>query len=237
MKRGDFIWSGVLVLLVALLCSPISHSVIIEATKSHPYAMGFMKFAILASMGELLAIRITGGNWTLPPGMIYRTAIWGTIGFCLVGIFAVFSNGTAAALQNGMLPGGEYKSALIQAIWTSALLNLAFGPVLMAGHRILDTYLDLAGGRLLKIPSIRLRSVIAHIDWSNLIEFVCVKMLVFFWIPAHTITFLLPPEYRLLYAAGLSFALGVILAIAKRRQGVSQAVAPAIAGLYSSADA
>ena len=142
MKRGDFIWSGILVLLAAALLFPVSHAVIINATKLHPYAMGFVKFAILASLGELLAIRITGGEWTLPPGMIYRTFIWGAIGFCIVATFAVFSAGTSAALQNGMLPGGQYKSALIQALWASALLNSTFGPVLMCGHRILDARLS-----------------------------------------------------------------------------------------------
>ena len=38
-----------------------------------------------------------------------------------------------------------------------------------------------------------------------------------FWIPAHTFTFLLPPELRILFAAFLSVALGAILAFAKRR--------------------
>lgn len=36
----------------------------------------------------------------------------------------------------------------------------------------------------------------------------------FFWIPAHTITFLLPPDYQVLFAALLGIALGTILAIA-----------------------
>jgi hypothetical protein len=88
----------------------------------------------------------------------------------------------------------------------------------MCGHRILDTYVDLAGGRLFKLSSVSLKAVVTHIDWHNLIEVVCFKLLVFFWIPAHTITFLLPTEYRLLYAASLSFALGVILAFAKSHQ-------------------
>ena len=35
-----------------------------------------------------------------------------------------------------------------------------------------------------------------------------------FWIPAQTITFLLPEDYRVLFAAFLSIVLGVLLAIA-----------------------
>ena len=38
----------------------------------------------------------------------------------------------------------------------------------------------------------------------------------FFWYPAHTITFLLPDEVRVLFAAILGVALGVLLAIAAR---------------------
>jgi hypothetical protein len=40
------------------------------------------------------------------------------------------------------------------------------------------------------------------------------KTIPFFWIPAHTITFLLPADFRILFAAILGVALGIILAIA-----------------------
>jgi hypothetical protein len=222
-KRGDLIWAGILGCVVAALFCPASHAVIMKATQLHPYLTGFVKFGILASLGELLAIRIIADGWAFPPGMVYRTFVWGCIGFCVVATFAVFSDGVTADLRSGLLPGGQWGSSLIRAIWTSAILNLTFGPVLMCGHRIVDTYLDLADGRLLKLPSVRLEEVISKIDWHNLIEVVCIKMLVFFWIPAHTITFLLPPEYRTLCAASLCFALGVILAFFKRKRSQIQA--------------
>ncbi|WP_321415721.1 Mpv17/PMP22 family protein [uncultured Desulfobacter sp.] len=40
------------------------------------------------------------------------------------------------------------------------------------------------------------------------------KTLPFFWIPAHTITFLLPPDFQVLFAAILGIVLGIILAVA-----------------------
>jgi hypothetical protein len=43
------------------------------------------------------------------------------------------------------------------------------------------------------------------------------KTIPFFWIPAHTLTFLLPSEYRVLAAAMLSIALGLILTITKKK--------------------
>jgi len=44
-------------------------------------------------------------------------------------------------------------------------------------------------------------------------NFIFKRTIPFFWIPAHTITFLLPPEFRVLFAALLGIALGLILAI------------------------
>lgn len=218
MKRGDFIWAAILGCVVAALLYPTSHAAIMNATQLHPYLMGFVKFSILASLGELLAIRIIGNEWTFPSGMIYRVFVWGGVGFFMVPAFPVYSNGVAAALHSGMLPGGQSGSPLIRAIWTSVVMNMTFGPVVMIGHRVCDTYLDLAGGRLLRLPSVRLGEVITTINWHNLIEVVCIRMLVFFWLPAHTITFLLSPQYRVLCAASLSFALGVILAFFKRER-------------------
>lgn len=40
--------------------------------------------------------------------------------------------------------------------------------------------------------------------------------LFWFWIPAHTGTFMLPPQYRIITAALLSIALGTILGTAKK---------------------
>jgi hypothetical protein len=41
--------------------------------------------------------------------------------------------------------------------------------------------------------------------------------ILWFWIPAHTITFCLPAEFRIIMAAGLSVCLGAILAFAKAK--------------------
>jgi hypothetical protein len=51
-------------------------------------------------------------------------------------------------------------------------------------------------------------------NWDVMWGFVFTKTIVFFWIPAHTINFLLPPEFRVLVAAILGIVLGIILAVA-----------------------
>jgi len=52
------------------------------------------------------------------------------------------------------------------------------------------------------------------INWNIQWHFVFKKTIPFFWIPAHTITFLLPADFQVLFAALLSVMLGLILAIA-----------------------
>jgi hypothetical protein len=58
-----------------------------------------------------------------------------------------------------------------------------------------------------------MEDIITKLDWKVQWNFIFKKTIPFFWIPAHTITFLLPPEFRVLFAALLGIALGIILSI------------------------
>jgi len=218
MRLGDVIWLAGLGGIVLLLLMPETNIVFVAISKAHPYALGFVKFALLATMGELLALRIVAGVWKQPPGLVWRAAVWGFLGIVIVLVFDVFGSGVTSAVKKGLLPVGDGETARVMtAFWISTLLNLVFAPTMMAFHRITDTYLDLAGGDLAKIRGVSLCNVVSHIDWQGFISFVLVTTIPLFWIPAHTITFLLPPEYRVIMAAFLSIALGAILAFAKRR--------------------
>jgi hypothetical protein len=53
--------------------------------------------------------------------------------------------------------------------------------------------------------------------------FVFKKTLPCFWVPAHTITFMLPPHFQMVFAALLGVVLGVILAAAGMRNSTSGA--------------
>jgi hypothetical protein len=219
MNRGDFLWLAALCAASSIMLVPSSHQIFISATKAHPYVMGFGKFAVLATMGELLAIRIAMGEWKRPAGVTYRGIIWGLIGVLIVLMFEIFSSGVAAAVSKGLLWSGDVSTSKIwTAFWISSIMNFAFGPVFMTLHRITDTYIDLICGENTPPGDVKLSDVIARIDWQGLVSFVVLKTIPFFWIPAHTITFLLPPEYRVLMAAYLSIALGAILSYGKRRK-------------------
>lgn len=221
MKRfsiGDFAWLGLLALVTLFFLSPATHQIFIRLTAIYPYWMGFAKFAILATMGELLALRLAGGSWKRPVGLGFKMLIWGLFGVAITFMFSFYSAGVAALEEKGLLPAGSgFLGAFLKAFFTSAIMNLTFGPVFMALHRVTDTYIDLSyqgqkpsGG-----------AVLSAIRWADFISFVVCKTIPLWWIPVHTLTFLLPAEYRVLAAAYLSVALGIILVYARKRKTIA----------------
>ncbi len=210
MKKGDIIWVALLIAVLFFMLSPLTNQTFEQATLQYPYLLGFVKFAILATMGELLALRIVKGDYVMPPGFVWRVLIWGIIGILITLMFKVFAGGVLFALDKGYLP---FKgSSLAFAFFTSLLMNSFFAPTFMALHKHTDTYLDLRHTN----KNVQLADVVAAIDWQNFISFVVLKTIPFFWIPAHTITFLLPAQYRVMVAALLSIALGLILSFSKK---------------------
>lgn len=193
-------------------------------TREYPYLMGFVKVGLLATFGELLAVRIARGRWALPVGLWMKAVIWGLLGMSFTLMFPVFGGGVAAATVAGLLPqAGGVAGKVLGALLISTMMNICFAPVMMGFHRITDTFIDLAEGRFGGLARVSLARVVAHIDWYGFVSFVLLRTIPLFWIPAHTITFLLPAEYRVLFSALLSVALGAILSVAKR----SAAVRPA----------
>ena len=215
MKKGDVVWLFSLAAFVAILITPVTHKMFVKFTTEHAYMGGFTKFFILATMGELLAIRIVTSDWSIPKGLLYRAFVWGLLGMVIVLIFNLFAAGIAGALVNGFLPGGNSKFAF--AFFVSFIMNLSFTPTMMTFHRITDTFIDLKYEN--KKGKVTLSDVVERIDWDGFISFVLMRTIPIFWIPAHTITFLLPLEYRVLSAAFLSIALGAILAFAIKKNG------------------
>lgn len=211
MRKGDFLWILALSAVAAFLLVPATRQAFVAATEAHPYLVGFAKFFVLATMGELLALRIVTGLWKAPACMFQRALVWGVLGMAIVLVFEVFAGGVVSALGKGLLPGAG--SRLAFAFFVSSIMNLTFGPAMMLTHRMTDTCLDLRhegkGAGILDI--------VARIDWKSFVSFVLLKTIPCFWIPAHTLVFLLPSAYRVLAAALLSIALGAILAFAKKK--------------------
>lgn len=214
MNKGDFLWIGGIVLVVLFIVSPLTNPIFLSMTSAHPYMMSFAKFAILATMGELLALRIRSGKWTKSVGMLYKAIVWGLFGMWITLAFQLFAGGVVAAQTKGYLPGAGVSFAF--AFFTASTMNLIFAPVFMACHKCTDSYINLKVGGIIRKPS--LNDVLKDADWNSYVGFVLLKTIPFFWIPAHTVTFLLPAEYRIVAAAFLSIALGVFLALANKKK-------------------
>ncbi|MDF2628033.1 MAG: hypothetical protein K0R39_1864 [Symbiobacteriaceae bacterium] len=186
-------------------------------TREYPYLMGFIKVGLLATLGEILALRIARGKWAVPVGLWMKAVIWGFLGMSFTLTFSVFGSGVTAAGAAGLLPvAGGLWGKVLSALLISTMMNICFAPVMMGFHRITDTFIDLADGRFGGLARVSLKDVVAHIDWYGFLSFVLIRTIPLFWIPAHTVTFLLPAEYRVLFSALLSIALGAILSMAKR---------------------
>lgn len=213
MKKGDFIWLITLTVFVIILVVPSTREAFMAFTSAMPYMGGFVKFALLATMGDLLGARIVKGCYIIPPGIIFRIVIWGLIGMMVSLVFTIFMEGAKAAQNAGLLP---FKGATAaQAFFGSTVMNLTFGPMMMAFHKFTDLYADAKFGSR---ETVTLSSLVDRLDWHSLVEFSWVKTCIFFWIPAHTVVFMLPGQYRVLVSAFLSIALGLLLALAKREK-------------------
>ncbi|MFU8826918.1 MAG: hypothetical protein ACNA70_05430 [Brevefilum sp.] len=212
-RLGDLLWLLVLAAVTAVLAIPASHQVFIQLTTRYPYGMGFLKFALLATMGELLSLRLAHHAWKKPVGLFFKLIVWGVIGVLITFMFSFYSAGVAAMVDRGTLNLGDGMLAILYpAFLTSLIMNLTFGIVFMALHRVSDTYIEMRFNQ--QRPSCN--QLIQAINWQAFITFVVGKTIPLFWIPAHTITFSLPPYLRVVVAAYLSIVLGLILAYAKR---------------------
>jgi hypothetical protein len=198
-----------LVVITAFLAIPATRQIFIQLTQNYPYGMGFIKFALLATMGELLALRLAHQTWTKPAGLFYKIIVWGLIGVLITFMFSFYSAGVAAMVADR----GSILSKLYAAFLTSLIMNLTFGIVFMAMHRISDTYIEMRFN--LEKPSFK--QLIETINWQAFITFVVGKTIPLFWIPAHTLTFLLPPYLRVVVAAYLSIILGLILVYSTKK--------------------
>ncbi|MBC7960576.1 MAG: hypothetical protein H7X94_11955, partial [Vallitaleaceae bacterium] len=102
--KGDILWAGMLLIWILILVIPMLRTQFIQITDAHPYLGGFVKFAILASMGDMLGARILKGRWVFPTGFFFKAIVWGILGMMITLVFTVFMSGAAGAQAAGRLP-------------------------------------------------------------------------------------------------------------------------------------
>ncbi len=237
MKKGDWILIACVAVVAALFAIPQTHAAegFNWATAHHPYIMAFFKFAILATLGEMLALRIREGVYNKKGfGVLPRMIVWGFLGMAIAMAMVIFKSGVPVFLGTvaDALKGGGTHAVTYAAIFkaseltwgkvgiafaVSVLMNSIFAPVMMTFHKCTDIHITDNGGTVRGLlRPMKMREIFAHkVNWDMQWNFVIKKTIPLFWFPAHTITFILPANLQVLFAALLGVALGLILAIKK----------------------
>ncbi|AEX85732.1 hypothetical protein XO10_06550 [Marinitoga sp. 1135] len=154
----------------------------------NPLVAAMVKFAILGTAGEVVAKLITKSKISITK-IIHSAISWAILGVIIKYAFIGFNGFVHELVNHHYLPSGKIYEAFFKSFFTNAM----FGPWLVIIHRFLDNLPKL------KIPTEGLKGAMLTLLW--------------FWVPAHTITFSLPGEWQITLAAVWSFVLGLILGI------------------------
>lgn len=224
MKKSDIL----LILFLAVIFTPFILSETLynyydSFYSRFPFITSFIKFAILATTGELIGLRIRTGKYSAPGfGILPRALVWGILGMTIQAAFIIFARGVPIMLEFAGLDGsvramnGSFSAGKLGVAFSiSILLNIFYAPVLMTVHKITDSHIEMTGGTVHGFFSpVRVSQILKGIDWNIHYGFVLRKTIILFWIPAQTLNFLMPEQFRVLIAAFYGIILGVILAFA-----------------------
>lgn len=169
----------------------------VALVQAHPIYTAMAQFALLGTLGEIFSKWLQRRAFFLPfpPRTLLLKALgWAALAVCIKYAFTGFLGFIDGLSAHALLPG---LSGFPRAFAVSLAMNLQFGPFLVIVHRLMDNAMD---GRA---------------NWSGLDK--AFLSLLWFWVPAHTVTFLLPPDFRIGLAALWSLALGLILGFFNRR--------------------
>ncbi len=224
MKRSDLIFTCcVLLFFLPFFLFPSVYDAYNSFNSAHGMIMSFIKFALLATLGEVIGLRIKTGKYNAPGfGILPRAIVWGFLGLTIKLAFVIFTSGTVSFLTYmGMenageaIRGGFSADKLFVAFCISVFMNTIYAPVMMTVHKITDLHILGTGGTVRGLfTPIHFGKILSRMNWDVQWNFVFKKTIPFFWYPAHTITFLLPVDFQVLFAALLGIALGTILALA-----------------------
>lgn len=240
MKKQDLI----LILCVAIFLAPFFIPAtgfldkFIWLTNNYPFVMAFFKFAILSTLGEMIGLRICKGVYNEKGfGIVPRMMVWGFLGMLIAAAMKIFSTGVPIVIGTIASASAEQTPDTVAHVvdvfrspdltWgkvgiafaISVLQNVIFAPVMMTFHKCTDAHI-LANGGTVKglLRPMKMRQILPSLDWDKQWNFVFKKTIPLFWFPAHTITFILPGTWQVLFAAMLGVALGVILAFANNKK-------------------
>lgn len=167
--------------------------------QANPLISAAVQFAVLGTLGEIISVSIRSQRFALPGTPIETLAkvpAWALLGIVIKYGFAGMKGFTGALIDHDLLPA-LFAAGIGWAFAVSVLTNIFFGPQMMFFHRLEDNLI---------LRTWDMRGLTTA--WGTLI---------WFWIPAHTLTFSLPTEYQIGLAALWSLVLGIILGLVKGR--------------------
>lgn len=163
----------------------------VDTVSSHPILTAIIQFAILGTLGDTISKWIIKGEIFKPYSfltLILKMCEWAVLAICIKYAFVGFHAFVDGLIEKGMFPE---MNRLGYSFAISTTMNLQFGPFLVIIHRLLDNF------------------IARENNWANMNK--GMLSLLWFWIPAHTITFMLDKPFQIGLAALWSVALGIIL--------------------------
>lgn len=170
----------------------------IQIVEKYPILSAIVQFAILGTTGDMVSKWLLQRRFFLPYSwhvILLKMVEWSILAVSIKYAFVGFQGFTDSLITHHLLPP---LSPLSRAFTVSALMNLQFGPFLVIAHRLLDNLIHREN------------------NWHQLDK--GLLSLLWFWIPAHTITFILPRPFQIGLAALWSLALGIILGFYNRKK-------------------
>lgn len=167
---------------------------------TYPLFSAAVQFAILGTLGEVISFSLVQKRIGLPctvSQLLGKVLAWALLGVIIKYGFAGMKGFTRALVDHHLLPH-FCGAGLGWAFSVSVLTNIFFGPQMMFFHRLEDNLIlwewNMDG--------------LTFAWWT----------LLWFWIPAHTVTFILETPFQIGLAAVWSVVLGVILGFAKMKK-------------------
>jgi hypothetical protein len=170
----------------------------LQWVRDNPLLSAAIQFAILGTLGEVISSSLRKRRFALPCNWIQlvgKVIAWALLGLIIKYGFTGMKGFTKALLEHNLLPQ-FMADGIGWAFAVSLLTNVFFGPQMMFFHRLEDNLILWQWNT----------KGLTRAWWT----------LIWFWIPAHTVTFSLPPDYQIGLAAVWSLALGLILGLSKR---------------------
>ncbi len=167
---------------------------------ANPITSTMIQFGILGTLGEIIAFSIIQKRVTLPCAwrqLLLKIIAWAILGVVIKAGFTGMKGFVKALIDHQLLPQ-LFAEGFLWALSVSVFTNILFGPQMMLFHRLEDNLIMHQKG-------------FAGIQRSWL-------TLLWFWIPAHTLTFILPTDLQIGLAALWSLVLGILLGLMRNKK-------------------